>query len=99
MKIILKISIYSPQQINIEMVEKERKELLKEAASARLIEYLPSGILKEEDLEMLGTEIDPTLMYRMNKSSQYRKDPLAELEEYYASRSPGGNANNYINKT
>ena len=85
--------------MNIEMVENERKKLLKEAASSRLIEFLPSGILKEEDLEMLGTEIDPTLMYRMKKSSQQRKDPLAELEEYYASRNPKGSANNYINKT
>ena len=85
--------------MNIEMVENERKKLLKEAASARLIEFLPSGILKEEDLEMLGTEIDPTLMYRIRKSTQQRKDPLAELEEYYESRHPKGSANNYTNKT
>ena len=85
--------------MNIEMVENERKKLLKEAASARLIEFLPSGILKEEDLEMLGSEIDPTLMYRIRKASQQRKDPLAELEEYYASRNPTGSANNYTNKT
>ena len=83
----------------MEMVENERKKLLKEAASSRLIEFLPSGLLKEEDLEMLGTEIDPTIMYRMRKASQQRKDPLAELEEFYASRNPAGSANNYTNKT
>ena len=85
--------------MNVEIVEKERKKLLKEAASARLIEFLPSGILKEEDLEMLGTEIDPTIMYRMRKASQLRKDPLAELEQIYASKNPNGSANNYTNKT
>ena len=83
----------------MEMVESERKKLLKEAASARLIEFLPSGLLKEEDLEMLGTEIDPTIMYRMKKASQQRKDPLAELEQFYASQNPAGSANNYTNKT
>ena len=81
------------------MVEKERKKLLKEAASSRLIEFLPSGLLKEEDLEMLGTEVDPTIMYRMKKASQQRKDPLAELEQFYASKNPTGSANNYINRT
>ena len=81
------------------MVENERKKLLKEAASARLIEFLPSGLLKQEDLEMLGTEIDPTLMYRMKKASQQRKDPLAELEQFYASKNPKGSADNYTNKT
>ena len=85
--------------MNVEIVEKERKKLLKEAASARLIEFLPSGILKEEDLEMLGTEIDPTIMYRMRKASQLRKDPLAELEQIYASKNLNGSANNYTNKT
>ena len=86
-------------QINLEMVEKERKKLLKEAASSRLIEFLPSGVLQEEDLEMLGREVDPTLMYRMKKDSQQRKDPLAELEQFYSSRNPHGSATNYINKT
>ena len=48
---------------------------------------------------MLGTEIDPTIMYRMRKASQLRKDPLAELEQIYASKNPNGSANNYTNKT
>ena len=85
--------------MNLEMVENERKKLLKEAASSRLIEFLPSGILKQEDLELLGSEIDPTLMYRMKKASQSREDPLAELEQFYASKNPKGSADNYTNKT
>ena len=85
--------------MNLEMVENERKKLLKEAASSRLIEFLPSGILKQEDLELLGSEIDPTLMYRMKKASQSRGDPLAELEQFYSSKNPKGSADNYTNKT
>ena len=84
--------------MNLEMVENERKKLLKEAASARLIDFLPSGILKEEDLEMLGSEIDPTILYRIRKVAEQKKDPLAELEKMY-SGNPSGGADNYTNKT
>ena len=84
--------------MDLEMVENERKKLLKEAASARLIDFLPSGILKEEDLEMLGSEIDPTILHRIRKVAEQKKDPLAELEKLY-SGNPSGCADNYTNKT
>ena len=85
--------------MHMEMVESERKKLLKEAASARLIEFLPSGLLKQEDLEMLGNEMDPEILLKIRKASEPKKDdPLAELEKYYSTNS-GGSANNYINKT
>jgi hypothetical protein len=67
------------ERVRQEMIEDERQNMLKEHAH-KLIGFLPTGVLREEDLEMLGRE-DIRLMYQ----SRHPVDPLAELESKYAS--------------
>ena len=60
------------------MIEAERARLLREHAK-RLIGYMPTGLLKSKDLEMLADD-DITLLY---KPAAEAKDPLQDIEQYY----------------
>ena len=66
------------QAANDQMIEAERERLLREHAK-RLIGFMPTGLLKSKDLEMLADD-DITLLY---KPSTHDKDPLEDIEQYY----------------
>ena len=59
------------------IVEEERLKLLKSHAS-RLVGHLPSGIIREEDLDHLDDEVRKSF----RKTPAYR-DPIEFLEEHY----------------
>jgi len=60
-----------------ETIEAERCRLLREHAT-RLIGFMPQGLLKPNDLEMLADD-DLSVLY---KPSADAKDPLEEIEQY-----------------
>lgn len=61
-----------------ETIEAERCRLLREHAT-RLIGFMPQGLLKPNDLEMLADD-DLSVLY---KPSAAVKDPLEEIEQHY----------------
>jgi len=65
------------QAANEQAIEAERTRLLKEHAK-RLIGFMPAGLIKSKDLEMLADE-DITLLYKPSAA----KDPLEDIEQYY----------------
>ena len=62
----------------LQIIEEERQKLLREHAH-KLIGFLPTGILTEEDFERLGQD-DVRFLYKPNKSTS----PMAELEQKFA---------------
>ena len=60
-----------------DMIEEERQKILKEHAE-KLIGFLPTQVLSEEDLEMLGRS-NVKILYKTRQNI----DPLAPIEQQF----------------
>ena len=65
------------ERLRDELIEEERQKILKEHAD-KLIGFLPTQVLSEEDLERLGRS-DVALLYKNTQNI----DPLAQIEQQY----------------
>ena len=64
-----------------ELIEEERQKILQEHAE-KLIGFLPTQVLSEEDLERLGRG-NVKILY---KTRQNHVDPLAQIEQQFNSK-------------